>query len=271
MTTTPRDANIRTVKLTLAYDGSAYVGWQRQANGPSIQAALESAVTDIEGGPATVVGAGRTDAGVHALGQVASVRLTNPIATDALGRALNAALPRDIRVVAAEEAHASFHARFDAVAKVYRYRLLHGSVASPFESRHGWFVGGALDLDRMVEGAGALIGEHDFAAFQATGSDVVTTVRTVHALTVRRSSGEDVPGSIGWHEKQPLSVVEIRGSGFLRHMVRIIVGTLVEVGLGRRPAAAVGEALRSRARAAAGPTAPSHGLFLVRVEYPPGA
>ena len=266
MTTAP---NIRTVKLTLAYEGTAYVGWQRQTNGPSIQAALESAVRDVEGGPVTLVGAGRTDAGVHALGQVASVRLTNPIPTDALGRALNATLPRDIRVVAAEEAPAAFHARFDAATKEYRYRLLHGTVASPFESRYGWFVGGPLDHDRMAEAARALVGEHDFAAFQAAGSDTATTVRIVHALTVRRSPPEATPGGVSWG--QPLSLVDIRGSGFLRHMVRIIVGTLVEVGRGRRPPGAVGEALRSRDRAAAGPTAPGHGLFLVRVEYPSGA
>ena len=257
-------AGTRTFKLTLSYDGGAYVGWQRQANGPSIQAEIESALARVEGAPVTVVGAGRTDAGVHAVGQVASLWLRNPIPADALGRALNATLPPDIRVVAVDEAPASFHARFDAVAKVYRYRLLRGPVASPFERRYGWHVGDALDLDRMATAGRLLVGEHDFAAFQATGSDTVTTVRRLHALTLRPGVSGTVPGD---ETGGGATLVEVRGDGFLRHMVRIIVGTLVDVAAGRTTPAAVEAALRTGDRGAAGPTAPPHGLFLARVDY----
>ena len=256
---------MRTFKLTLAYDGTDYVGWQRQASGASIQGCLEAALADIAGAAVPVVGAGRTDAGVHALGQVAGVRLGVRIDPGALARAVNAKLPPDIRVVGGAEAADTFHARFDAVAKSYRYRLLHGPVMSPFLRRYAWHVREPLDAGAMAEAGRTLVGEHDFAAFQAAGSGVQTTVRTVFELTVSAGSArlDRRGGRRRGHDRRRGA-----GSGFLRHMVRTIVGTLVEVGRGRRDPEDVGRVLRSGDRGAAGPTAPARGLFLTGVEYP---
>ena len=256
---------MRTLKLTVAYDGAAYVGWQRQASGSSIQGLLEAALLAIEGAPVAVVGAGRTDAGVHALGQVASVQLRHQITPDALVRAVNARLPPDIRVVAAAVAPEPFHARFDATAKTYRYRLLHGAVMSPFGRRHGWHVPEPLDHERMADAGRVLVGTHDFAAFQATGSSTPTTVRTLFELTVGRVSPD--PWSLDGGAGSAVTIIDVRGGGFLRHMVRVVVGTLVEVGRGQRNGADVERVLRAGDRGAAGPTAPPHGLFLMRVEY----
>ena len=256
---------MRTFKLTLAYDGTDYVGWQRQAAGVSIQGRLESALGAIEGTPVPVVGAGRTDAGVHALGQVAGVRLGVRIDPAALARAMNARLPPDIRVVGSAAAADTFHARFDAVAKSYRYRLLHGPVMSPFLRRYAWHVREPLDVEAMGEAGRMLVGEHDFAAFQAAGGSVRTTVRTVFGLTVRRAPPASADAAAGGAD---MTVIEVRGSGFLRHMVRTIAGTLVDVGRGRRGPGEVGRALEAADRGAAGPTAPPRGLFLTGVEYP---
>ena len=256
---------MRTLKLTVAYDGTEYVGWQRQAAGVSIQGCLETVLRDIEGAPVSVVGAGRTDAGVHALGQVAGVRLDARIEPGALARALNARLPGDIRVVASEAAPDTFHARFDAVAKSYRYRLAHGPFMSPFLRRYAWHVREPLDVEAMTEAGRTLVGEHDFAAFQAAGSSVGTTVRTVFDLTVRRVSPGARAGADGGADT---TVIEVRGSGFLRHMVRTIAGTLVAAGRGRRSPGEVERALRAADRGAVGPTAPPRGLFLIGVEYP---
>lgn len=256
---------MRTFKLTVAYDGTAYVGWQRQAAGASVQGCLEAALRDLAGTAVAVVGAGRTDAGVHALGQVAGVRLDSRLDPRALGRATNARLPEDIRVIDGEAAPAGFHARFDAVAKSYRYRLFHGPVMSPFLRRYAWHVRARLDAEAMAEAGRALLGEHDFAAFQAAGSAVRTTVRTLFDLTVRRVPGGD--GTGGDAAGGELTVIDVRGSGFLRHMVRTMAGTLVEVGLGRRAPADVERVLRSADRRAAGPTAPARGLFLTGVGY----
>ena len=256
---------MRTLKITVAYEGTAYVGWQRQSNGSSIEGCLKAALAEIEGAQVAVVGAGRTDAGVHALGQVASVRLQHQIVPDALLRAVNARLPSDIRVVMAEVSPEPFHARFDATAKTYRYRLLHDAVVSPFDRRYAWHVGEPLDHERMVDAGRALVGEHDFAAFQASGSSTRSTVRTLFELTLSRAPRD--PRSVACGAGVALTVIEARGSGFLRHMMRVIVGTLVEVGRGQRDRAAVEYALRSRDRGSAGQTAPPHGLFLMRVDY----
>ncbi len=254
-----------TFKLTLAYDGTDYVGWQRQAAGVSVQGCLESALGDLEGAPVPVVGAGRTDAGVHALGQVAGARLGIRIDPEALARAVNARLPADIRVVGSEAAADTFHARFDAVAKSYRYRLLHGPVMSPFLRRYAWHLREPIDVEAMAEAGRMLVGEHDFAAFQAAGARVRTTVRTVFGLTVRAAPAASTGAETGCADA---TVIEVRGSGFLRHMVRTLVGTLVEVGRGRRAPREVERVLASADRAAAGPTAPPRGLFLIGVEYP---
>ncbi len=247
---------MRNLKIALQYDGTEYVGWQRQGSGTSIQLLLENAIAPIEGDRVTVHGAGRTDAGVHAVGQIASVSLSAAIDPATLGRALNAALPRDVRVVAVEEAAPEFHARFSATGKVYEYRIVNAPVVSPFIHRYVWHVPQPLHVVAMREAAKALEGLHDFAAFQGAGSPVASTTRTIR--------------SISWHDgdsyDRPL-VMRIEGDGFLRHMVRNMVGTLVEVGLGRWPPARAAEILESRDRSRAGPTAPPQGLCLVRVLY----
>jgi tRNA pseudouridine38-40 synthase len=243
-----------TFKITLAYDGSQFVGWQRQAAGTSIQGLLEDALRDLDRRDVTVVGAGRTDAGVHALGQVAGFSIERAIAADALVRALNARLPDAVRVLSAAETSSAFHARFGARTKTYRYRIWNADVLSPFERTYAWHVPGPLALEPMQRAAAQLEGPHDFAAFQAAGSGTRTTERVVHSSRIERPEAS-------------LVTYEIAGSGFLRHMVRNIVGTLVEIGRGRRDADWLRQVLASRDRAQAGPTAPAEGLILVRVDY----
>lgn len=259
---------MRTLRITLAYDGTAYVGWQRQAAGTSIQGLLEAAIARIEGDAVTVTGAGRTDAGVHALGQVASVTVpsaASSIACEAYARALNASLPEDVRVRAVEEAGEDFNARFSARAKTYRYRVTRGGLASPFESRYAWHVTHPLDVEAMRAALDACRGEHDFSAFQSTGTPVRDTVRTLLAVSVTEACVTGASAAL--EPVAPLVVIELTGTGFLRHMVRAIAGTLVDIGRGRWPPAEMAEILASRDRSRAGPTAPPQGLFLVRVEY----
>ena len=264
-----------TFKVTLAYDGTAFVGWQRQANGVSIQELIEDALRELDGRDVPVAGAGRTDAGVHALGQVAGFTLARELGADAVLRALNAYLPPTIRIVRAEEVSTSFHPRFAARAKTYRYQLWNGDILSPFEHGRAWHVPGPLDVEAMRAAARLLEGRHDFAAFQATGSSVTTTTREIFVSRIAAcelpSAGESAIGSAIEsairHPQSAMLTYEVSGSGFLRHMVRIIVGSLVEVGRGRRPVEWIGEILASRDRTAAGPTAPPQGLFLVRVDY----
>lgn len=258
----------RTVLLTLAYDGTGLVGWQRQPAGASVQALLEDALAPIEGERVVVTGAGRTDAGVHALAQRASFALRRPMPLDVLQRALNARLPTQVRVTAAEWRPAGFSARFDARGKTYRYAIDNGRVADPFAARWAWHVPQPLEVTAMREALGALVGTHDFAAFQSTGSDVETSVRTLRATTCRQEAAPlpawgGVPALPGGTRV----VVELEGDGFLRHMVRAIVGTLVEVGRGQRSAADLARVLAARDRGEAGPTAPAHGLCLVDVRY----
>jgi tRNA pseudouridine38-40 synthase len=275
-------------RITLAYDGSDFVGWQRQAAGVSIQGLLEDALAELDEAAVTVLGAGRTDAGVHALGQVAAFTLTRAIAADAVVRALNVRLPLSVRVLEAEEVPADFHPQFAATSKTYRYRIWNSDVVSPFERLYAWHVFGALDDAAMNEAARMLEGTHDFAAFQGTGSDVKTTERTVFSslvlrqaqderkenplvvrpstpLTLSVSKDESLRTGVSNHE--PVIRYEVCGGGFLRHMVRTIVGTLVEIGRGRRPPEWMREVVASRKRSDAGVTAPAAGLFLVRVDY----
>ena len=246
---------MRTVKLLIAYDGTDYVGWQRQAAGESIQGLLEDTLARIEGAHVTIYGAGRTDAGVHAEGQVASARLAAELDDETLARALNANLPAAIRVMDVRTVADDFHARFSATAKTYEYRIWNGPAVPPFVNRFVWHVPQPLDLGIMNDAARALIGEHDFAAFQGSGSAAHTTVRRVVSAAWHRSTCE------------PLVTFAITGEGFLRHMVRSLVGTLVEIGLGRRPISDMARLLTEPARAHVGRTAPPSGLFLVRVEY----
>ena len=246
----------RTLKLTIQYDGTEYVGWQRQANGVSVQGLLEEALRPVEGAHVNVFGAGRTDAGVHALGQVASFRLTVSIPPQRLVRALNAVLPPDIRVIDAQDVAPDFHARFSATGKVYEYRIINDQAVSPFLRRFVWQVIPPLDLDAMRQASALLIGRHDFAAFQAVRANVRSTERTIRRLDWIEGMGTDLP-----------LVMQIEGDGFLRHMVRTIAGTLVQIGLRRWPVEYLSDILASRSRISAGTTAPAAGLFLVRVLY----
>ena len=247
---------MRTLKVVLQYDGTAYAGWQRQENGASIQALLEDALEPIEGSRVVVHGAGRTDAGVHALAQVATVTLGAAMEPPALARALNAVLPADVRVLTVEDAAPGFHARFSATGKVYEYRIVNAPLVSPFLQKYVWRVGQPIDLQTMREASALLVGTHDFAAFQGARAKVTSTTRTVRAIEWEDGGGYDLP-----------IVMRIEGDGFLRHMVRIIAGTLVDVGVGRWPPSRVAGILASRDRTQAGPTAPAQGLFLVRVIY----
>jgi tRNA pseudouridine38-40 synthase len=244
---------MRTIKLTIAYDGTPYVGWQRQETGESIQGLIEDALAKIEGHGVTLHGAGRTDAGVHALAQVASARIGAALDDETLGRALNANLPAAIRIVGVETAPDDFHARFSATGKAYEYRIWNGAAVPPFVRLYVWHVPQPLDVARMNEASAAIVGEHDFAAFQGTGSTTHSTVRRVT--------------SAGWRADGSAVTFAIAGEGFLRHMVRGLTGTLVEVGHGRRPVADLARLVASGRRAEAGRTAPPHGLFLVSVLY----
>lgn len=261
----------RVLKLTIAYDGTALVGWQRQVQGTSVQGLLEAALSRIEGRPVAVTGAGRTDAGVHALGQVARAEVETAHDTDTFARALNATLPTDVRVLHVAEADRAFHPRYDAASKIYQYWIWDGPVLPPALRRWCWHQPRALDVAAMDLAARRFEGRHDFAAFQSTGSDVKTTVRTVYSAGVRRepasTEAHGVVARLGARDAR-FVVVEIEADGFLRHMVRAVVGTLVEVGDGRRPADTVSALLASGDRGRAGPTAPALGLVLVSVQYP---
>ncbi len=246
---------MRTLRLTLAYDGTNYVGWQRQANGASIQQTIEEAFRPLvgDGEPPTIAGAGRTDAGVHALGQVASATLEIDLAASAIHRALNVRLPADIRVVGVVDATPGFHAQFHATGKTYRYRIATTPVLSPFDRWFVWHAPSLTGVDRMREAATRIVGRHDFASFQAGGGFVRDTTRTLTRVELRETTGE--------------LQIEIDGDGFLRHMVRTMVGTLVEIGAGNRPVGDLERVLAARDRRAAGMTAPASGLTLVSVKY----
>ena len=262
---------MRTLKLTVAYDGGRYVGWQRQASGESIQGLIEAALEVLEGRAVTVHGAGRTDAGVHALGQVATAAVELRHDTGTILRALNAHLPPDIRIRAVDEMEADFHARFSARRKTYRYLLRTGDVPSPFEHGFVWHLHEALEHSAMQTAAALLRGTHDFAAFRSAGGDVTTTIRTIHRSELVVGSVGSAPGGTSGPDDRAggsLLVYEVEGDGFLRHMVRAIVGTLVDVGRRARPPESIRDLLAAGAtRGQAGMTAPPHGLYLVAVDY----
>jgi tRNA pseudouridine38-40 synthase len=245
-----------TFKLTLEYDGRAFAGWQSQRERErTVQAELLRALAEIAEGPVRLLGAGRTDAGVHAEGQVASATLETRLDGETLRRALNAKLPEDVAVLGAELRPDSFDARRDAIAKRYRYEIWNGALPSPLRAPRAWHVREPLDLGRLRAGAERLLGRHDFASFRGAGSAVRTTVRTLLRIDVSGASRAEVH-------------LAVEGDGFLRHMVRNLVGTLVEVGAGRRSPEWVSEVVAARDRAAAGRTAPAHGLVLEWVRYP---
>ena len=242
-------------RLTLEYDGAGFAGWQVQAAGQrTVQGELEAALARVAGHPCRVAGASRTDSGVHAEGQVASVVLGTGLGAEELRRAANGVLPRDLAVIAAAEVPESFHARRSARAKLYRYRIWNGASPSPLRAARTHRVFTPLDLAAMRRGAEALLGTHDFRAFQAAGSAPGSTVRTLSRLAVDGEAGGEVR-------------LLVEGDAFLRHMVRILAGTLIEIGIGRRDPAGIPPLLASRERSRAGPTAPARGLCLVRVDY----
>jgi tRNA pseudouridine38-40 synthase len=261
---------MRQLKLTVAYDGTDLVGWQRQASGVSVQGLLETALSQIDGAEVQVHGAGRTDAGVHALAQVASARVRNMLDEATLRRAINAQLPASVRVMSVDEAGPDFHARFSAQGKTYRYLILQSETASPFLRPFVWHLPRALDVEAMAAAAAAFRGTHDFSALQSTGGRVVHAIRTVTASTVTAwtsalAAQHQLP--IAVPDAARLVVFEVSANGFLRHMVRAMAGTLVEVGDKRRPPESIPGVLEGRLRAAAGITAPPSGLWLVSVHY----
>ncbi|MDY0170645.1 MAG: tRNA pseudouridine(38-40) synthase TruA [Thermoguttaceae bacterium] len=262
---------MRTFKLTLAYDGTAYEGWQVQPGRPTIQDALETAIEEVTCQRVRAVASGRTDAGVHAFGQVVAFSANTSLSCQALRRALNANLPRDIAVLDAAEAPADFHPIRDARRKRYRYVIYDGAVRDVFFLRFAWhYPYGRLDAAAMQRAAKPLLGRHDFRSFQTAGADRKTSVRTVFELPVRRGSARNEPllGNPGeGSDGQDWILLEIEADGFLYNMVRAIVGTLTEVGRGARLEHWPAEVLAARDRRVAGPTAPPHGLFLVNVTY----
>lgn len=242
-----------TFKLTIEYDGTAYAGWQRQPQQPTVQAAIEAAIERVARASIAVIGAGRTDAGVHALGQVASFRTDKGLEPEEWKRALNGLLPPDICVLAAERVADDFHARYSARGKLYEYRILNRRERSALERRRAWHVRKLLEIEPMREAAGLLAGRHDFSAFQSSPTDTENPICDLRRLEIR--------------PEPPFIRTEVGADRFLRQMVRAIVGTLVEVGLGKRPPQSLKDILEARDRRAAGVTAPAHGLYLVRVEY----
>jgi len=240
--------------MTLAYDGTAYHGWQVQPGSDTVQGRLEAALGRMAGTGVSVTAAGRTDAGVHALGQVAHTRLERAIPVEGILRGLNSMLPEDIRVLAVVEADEDFHARYWARDRTYRYHLDRAAVPLPFRCRYALHYPYALDREVLEAGARLLVGEHDFSGFRAASCEAKTTVRR---LRVSR-----------FFERETELVYEVAANGFLHHMVRNLVGTLLELGRGKRGLASIEALLATGDRTAAGPTAPAKGLHLVGVDYP---
>jgi tRNA pseudouridine38-40 synthase len=269
--------NLRTWKVTLAYDGTDFRGWQVQPGETTVQGELQAALGRVTGESPLPQGSGRTDAGVHALGQVASFTLEAPIPPQNLLRALNRTLPPSIRIVETRIVPDTFHARHSAVAKTYEYRIFREAICPPVLARYVLACPWPLDLEVMQTAGSLFEGEHDFLSFAATDPDLssrnseldledeeatkATAIRTIFSSKWERKQGE----------AGELLVYRVRGNGFLHHMVRNLVGTMVDVGRGRLKAEDIPRILAARARAAAGPTAPAQGLFLHSVEYDEGA
>lgn len=245
---------IRQLRLVVEYDGTDLGGWQRQANAPTVQGHLEAALTQVLQHPAAVSGASRTDAGVHALGQVATVRTERTIPPHGVRRGLNGLLPRSISVTEVTEVPADFHPRFSATGKHYRYLLLARPDRSPRWDTYAWHAPRPLDRAAMAAAGAAFLGEHDFRGFRSVKCTSRTTIRRLDAVELSNPAPE-------------LLAIDVRGNAFLHNMVRIIAGTLVDVGLGRIAPGDLPSIIASGDRSRAGPTAPPHGLTLVAVRY----
>jgi tRNA pseudouridine38-40 synthase len=267
-----------TFKLLVSYDGTNYFGWQAQNGQRSVQETIEGAIASVTGQNVRILASGRTDSGVHALGQVVSVCLDTRLTPQVLCRALNANLPSDIVVLETTETHDGFHPTHKALRKRYRYLIHDGPVRDVFRRRYCWhFNQGRLDAEAMHRSSAALIGRHDFSSFESSGSQTKDSVRTIFDLSIQRGSGDELGTvpifatakmglSLVPHEQHWI-VIEVEADGFLYNMVRAIVGTLVEVGRGVKPESWPAEVLLAADRRLAGPTAPPQGLFLVKVDY----
>jgi tRNA pseudouridine38-40 synthase len=252
---------MRRIKIQLSYDGTDYHGWQVQPGLATIQGTLEQVISGIEGQPVQVAGSGRTDAGVHALAQVAAFTIGNPIPVDNLMRAMNRLLPRDIRVTRAEEARIDFHPRFEAKAKTYEYRIFRAEICPPFERRYLYHHPYPLRIEEMIAAAPLLEGEHDFTAFAASDERDEQGASKVRSIFCSRLAQESD------RQENNRLTYRVTGSGFLKHMVRNIVGVLLEVGKGNVDRAGVLARLEPTCAMPPGPTAPARGLFLISVEY----
>ena len=244
---------MRNIKLTISYDGTLYKGWQTQKNGRTVQSEIEKAIFKVLGSRHVLYGASRTDSGVHAKGQVANFKTVSLLPIKKIPIALNAVLPQDILIKKAEDVPLSFHSRFDAKEKLYRYCIVNSRSRDPFSERYVWRVSYRLDADLMQREALCLVGTHDFKCFQASDNRERASIRTLKSLTVKRT-GRKI-------------YIDVRGDGFLYNMVRNVAGTLVDVGRGYLPPKSVIEILLSKDRKKAGPTAPAKGLFLLKVSY----
>lgn len=243
---------MRNLKLTIQYDGTKYCGWQKQPNSSGIQGTIEYAIYEITKEKVNIIGSGRTDAGVHALGQVANFKTNSSIPAARIPDALNAKLPKDVSIIDCQEVSDDFHSRYSATGKIYRYLIYNKPYRSPLYKDISYHIRYELDIEKMRLEAKSLLGTHEFKGFMSSGSSVKDTVRTIHNISIEYSGG--------------LIVLEVEGNGFLYNMVRIIVGTLVDIGRGRidKP---LEEIIASQDRGEAGHTAPAHGLFLKKVHY----
>ncbi len=262
----------RNIRLLLAYDGTAYHGWERQKDFPTLQQTLEDAIHSLMGEPAHVIASGRTDAGVHALGQVANFETSTRHDCATIVRALNALLPNELRVLQADEVDQSFHATYAAKGKLYRYCMHDGPVLDPFLRHYAWHCNWPLDDQAMDRAARCLLGTHDFSSFETAGAPRETSIRTIsHIAAFRAGRGHlwsrEPDDGLRPAGSSPLVFIEVAADGFLYNMVRAIAGTLVNVGRGYWPPDRVAEVLNATDRTRGGPTSPPHGLFLVRVEY----
>lgn len=244
---------LRRIKLTIEYDGTNYHGWQVQDNAHTVQAELENAILRITGERVRITGSGRTDTGVHALGQVAHFETSSMIPAEKFRKALSAVLPLDVAVISSEEVDFDFHSRFSATRKTYEYRILNRQIRSPLMEKRVWHIKEALDFKVLSQAAEAFLGTHDFSSFCASGRSISNFERTIHLSE--------------WSERQGLLVYSVCGNGFLYNMVRIMVGTMIEAGLGKITPESISDILTEKNRNLAGITAPPQGLYLVEVHY----